>query len=99
MEPSRRISIMALWVKLSTASPNWSIYCCQKDIFQSSPASALVKNQPIITLTETRWAAVAIFCRAERLVFLTDVPGVLDAEKKVIPSLTRARMEELRASG
>jgi len=44
-------------------------------------------------------AAVAIFCRAERLVFLTDVPGVLDAEKKVIPSLTRARMDELRASG
>ena len=44
-------------------------------------------------------AAVAIFCRAERLIFLTDVPGVLDAEKKVIPSLTRAQMEELRASG
>ena len=43
-------------------------------------------------------AAVAIFCKAERLIFLTDVPGVLDAEKKVIPALTPAQMEKLRAS-
>lgn len=41
-------------------------------------------------------AAVAIFCRANRLIFLTDVPGVLDEAKRVIPVLTRSRMQELR---
>jgi acetylglutamate kinase len=36
---------------------------------------------------------------ADALVFLTDVPAVLDAEKRRLPSLTRARAEELRAEG
>jgi acetylglutamate kinase len=44
-------------------------------------------------------AAVAIFCRAERLIFVTDVPGVFDAQKKVISSLNRNRIEELRSAG
>jgi acetylglutamate kinase len=44
-------------------------------------------------------AAVAIFCEAERLIFLTDVSGVLDAEKKVISSLNRIQIEELRSAG
>lgn len=44
-------------------------------------------------------AAAAIFCKAERLVFLTDVPGVLDEQRKVIPQLSRKKMAELRQSG
>jgi acetylglutamate kinase len=44
-------------------------------------------------------AAVAIFCQAQRLIFLTDVPGVFDKEKQVIPALTRPEMEELRSTG
>jgi acetylglutamate kinase len=44
-------------------------------------------------------AAVAIFCKAERLIFLTDVPGVFDQQKNIIPVLSRARIEELRHSG
>jgi acetylglutamate kinase len=44
-------------------------------------------------------AAAAIFCSADRLIFLTDVPGVLDAERKVIPCLDRSQMDRLRSVG
>lgn len=44
-------------------------------------------------------SAVAIFCQAQRLVFLTDVPGVLDTHKRVIPSLFCSQLNELRSSG
>jgi acetylglutamate kinase len=36
---------------------------------------------------------------ADRLVFLTDVPGVMDAERRVRPVLSAAESEELIASG
>jgi acetylglutamate kinase len=36
---------------------------------------------------------------AQTLLFLTDVPGVLDAEKKLIPALTAERCTDLRAEG
>jgi acetylglutamate kinase len=44
-------------------------------------------------------AAVAIFCGGARLIFLTDVPGVFDQQKNVIPVLPRPRIQELRRSG
>jgi acetylglutamate kinase len=44
-------------------------------------------------------AAVAIFCGVERLVFLTDVPGVFDQQKNIIPALSRPRIQQLRRSG
>src|SRR6185503_8740605 len=44
-------------------------------------------------------AAAAIFCKAEQLVFLTDVSGVLDEQRAVIPQLSREKMVELRRSG
>ncbi len=44
-------------------------------------------------------AAAAIFCGAERLVFLTDVQGVLDEQRAVIPRLSGEKMAELRSSG
>ena len=44
-------------------------------------------------------AAAAIFGKAERLVFLTDVSGVLDERRTVILQLTRDKMTELRRSG
>lgn len=37
--------------------------------------------------------------RAQALIFLTDVAGVLDADRKVIPALTPERCAELRAEG
>lgn len=44
-------------------------------------------------------AACARGCGVDRLVFLTDVGGVLDAEQTRIPKLTAARAEQLIASG
>ena len=44
-------------------------------------------------------SAVALICRADRLIFLTDVPGVLDADRQVIPRLSRTEMERLRREG
>jgi acetylglutamate kinase len=43
--------------------------------------------------------AVASGWRAERLVFLTDVPGVLDEQKQRIPVLTAAGCRDLIESG
>ena len=44
-------------------------------------------------------AAAAIFCKADRLVFLTDVPGIYDGNHQVIPRLSRIELDELRHSG
>jgi acetylglutamate kinase len=44
-------------------------------------------------------AAVAVLCKSDRLVFLTDVPGVFDAERQVIPRLNRREIAALRDSG
>jgi acetylglutamate kinase len=42
---------------------------------------------------------VAVAVKAERLVYLTDVPGVLDADKKTIPVIrVRKGLEPLIAS-
>ena len=43
--------------------------------------------------------ACAAAFRADQLIFLTDVAGVLDAEKRLLPSLTMARSESLIAAG
>ncbi len=47
------------------------------------------------------WMAVAIASswEADRLVFLTDVPGVLGADKAIIPALTAAECRELIEKG
>jgi len=47
------------------------------------------------------WMAVAIASswEADRLVFLTDVPGVMGSDKTIIPALTIAECEELIATG
>ncbi|MDP9172184.1 MAG: acetylglutamate kinase, partial [Acidobacteriota bacterium] len=43
--------------------------------------------------------AVASSWKADRLIFLTDVPGVLDAAKNIIPTLTTAACQSLIDSG
>ncbi len=44
-------------------------------------------------------SAVALLCRADRLIFLTDVPGVLDADRRVIPRLGQTEIDRLRNQG
>ena len=48
---------------------------------------------------DTVAGAVAAALGAKRMLMLTDVPGVLDADKKLIPELTIAEVESLCASG
>jgi acetylglutamate kinase len=48
---------------------------------------------------DTVAAAVAGALNATRLLMLTDVPGVLDKDKNLIPSLTLAQVEERIADG
>jgi acetylglutamate kinase len=44
-------------------------------------------------------AAVAVFSKSHRLIFLTDVPGVFDAHRQVIPKLDRNGIASLRSAG
>lgn len=44
-------------------------------------------------------AAAAIFCKADRLVFLTDVPGIHDENRQVISRISRTELDRLRHSG
>lgn len=48
---------------------------------------------------DTAAGAMAGALRADYFVLISDVPGVLDAEKRLIPSLTRARIDALTAEG
>jgi len=43
--------------------------------------------------------AIAQALHAEKLILLTDVPGVLDAEGRLIPELSRERAEQLVGEG
>jgi acetylglutamate kinase len=43
--------------------------------------------------------AVAAAVKAKRFLLLTDVPGVLDADKKLIPEITAAEARRLIADG
>lgn len=44
-------------------------------------------------------AAIAGLVRARGLVLLTDVPGILDADEKLVPAITAAEVESLVARG
>jgi acetylglutamate kinase len=48
---------------------------------------------------DTVAGAIAAALGAQRMLMLTDVPGVLDGEKKLIPELTITQIEALIASG
>jgi acetylglutamate kinase len=44
-------------------------------------------------------AAVAVLCKSDRLVFLTNVPGIFNAQRQVITRLDRREIARLRGSG
>jgi len=44
-------------------------------------------------------AAVASALHAEKLIFLTDVPGIKDAKGKVVGTITRARAKKMISAG
>jgi acetylglutamate kinase len=64
-----------------------------------APVGVDAEGQTFNINADTVAAAVAGALHADRLLMLTDVAGVLDKDKKLIPSLTLARVEELIADG
>lgn len=55
-------------------------------------------GKPLNINGDTAAGAVARAVKAERLVFLTDVPGIMDGNGRVIPHLDRRRADILRRS-
>ncbi len=56
-------------------------------------------KQLLNTNADTAAGEIAAALKAERLVFLTDVEGVLDEQKRLLPRLTAAEAESLIAAG
>lgn len=64
-----------------------------------APIGAGENGQSYNINADTVAGAVAAAVKAARFLLLTDVPGVLDAEKKLIPELTAAETRRLVADG
>ena len=62
-------------------------------------AQLLPADGALIINADTAAGAVAGALHADYFVLISDVPGVLDADKKLIPSLDRARIAELIEAG
>lgn len=64
-----------------------------------SPIAEDIAGGALNLNADTAAGAVAGALKAEFFVLMSDVPGVLDADKKLLPRLTRADIEALKASG
>jgi acetylglutamate kinase len=67
-----------------------------------SPVSLNATNDPVLLLNingDPVAGELAAALQAEKLIFLTDVPGIKDAEGKVIKSITARDAEALAAAG
>jgi len=64
-----------------------------------SPISADTAGAHYNVNADDAAAALAVALKAERLLFVSDVPGVLDAGTRIIPRLGRAAVEALIAAG
>jgi acetylglutamate kinase len=64
-----------------------------------APIGLEAPAQPVNINADTVAGEVARAVKASRLVFLTDVDGLMDASGAVLPSLTASKAERLRAAG
>ena len=64
-----------------------------------APVASGPEGQALNINADTAAGAVAGALHADYFVLISDVPGVLDADKKLIPSLDRARIAELLEAG
>jgi acetylglutamate kinase len=64
-----------------------------------APLASGPRSQPLNVNADTAAGEVARALAAEKLVLFTDVPGVMDANKQVIPELARDRVEAMIADG
>lgn len=64
-----------------------------------APVASDAAGQPLNINADTAAGALAGALKADFFVLISDVPGVLDGEKRLIPSLDRARIQSLIAEG
>lgn len=64
-----------------------------------APVAESLLGGPLNVNADTAAGAIAGALQAEYFVLMSDVPGVLDADKKLLPRLTRADIDELKQSG
>lgn len=64
-----------------------------------APIGLEVPSQPLNINADTVAGEIARAIRADSLVFLTDVEGLLDGEGKLVPELNQARASALREAG
>jgi acetylglutamate kinase len=64
-----------------------------------SPVGAGRNGETLNINADFMSAAVASALHAEKLIFLTDVPGIKDAKGKVVETLTRARAKKMISAG
>ena len=58
-----------------------------------------IKNQIYNTNADTAAGVIAKEIKAESIIFQTDVPGVLDSNKRVIPQMTKGQANDLIETG
>ncbi|MDQ6673686.1 MAG: acetylglutamate kinase [Chloroflexota bacterium] len=64
-----------------------------------APLAAGPQSQPLNVNADTAAGEIARAVHAEKLVLFTDVPGVLDAEGRVVPELSREHVEGMLDAG
>lgn len=64
-----------------------------------APVASDAAGQPLNINADTAAGALAGAMRADYFVLISDVPGVLDGEKRLIPTLDRARSQSLMDEG
>jgi acetylglutamate kinase len=64
-----------------------------------APLAAGPQSQPLNVNADTAAGEIARALNAEKLVLFTDVPGVLDAHGRVVPELSRERVERMLDAG
>ena len=64
-----------------------------------APLAAGPQSQPLNVNADTAAGEIARALSAEKLVLFTDVPGVLDAHGRVVPELSREKVERMLDAG
>lgn len=64
-----------------------------------APLAAGPQSQPLNVNADTAAGEIARALQAEKLVLFTDVPGVLDADGRVVPELSRENVERMLDAG
>ncbi|OIO75399.1 MAG: acetylglutamate kinase [Elusimicrobia bacterium CG1_02_37_114] len=93
---ARRIKKLGFVGEVKTVNTKYIRYLMAKKIIPVIAPVAYDNKKRTLNINADN-VAVALACalKADNLIFMTDVPGVLDKDKKVIPSIKINRIKEL----